>query len=199
MRSTRSFSYTAHRNLQATSVIFPYSTSECIKLPLQGKVSELKRYLRQNGGVPMAIRGGGKFCLRFSVRCTFCPCGLPLFQLRALYGKTDCEPGDQKHDKKEEKIDTSNEALMHAGWEKPLIFRGKRIDKPFIIRGGHQVYARSNTQPARIPPPPIHPEFLSFFLSSVCTSVFSFNKRQKRTRKRGEWKVKSNQRSCGPT
>ena len=26
--------------------------------------------------------GGGKFCLRFSIGCTFCPCGVPLFKLR---------------------------------------------------------------------------------------------------------------------
>ena len=32
-------------------------------------------------GVPMASRRG-QFCLRFSMRCAFCPCGLPLFQLR---------------------------------------------------------------------------------------------------------------------
>ena len=36
--------------------------------------------------------GGGTFCLRFSIRCAFCPCGLPLFQLGdfALYGETCC-------------------------------------------------------------------------------------------------------------
>ena len=26
--------------------------------------------------------GGGTFCLRFSIQCAYCPCGLPLFQLR---------------------------------------------------------------------------------------------------------------------
>ena len=38
----------------------------------------------ETGAFPWRV-GGGKFCLRFSIRCAFCPYGLPLFQLRNLY------------------------------------------------------------------------------------------------------------------
>ena len=39
-----------------------------------------------------------KFCSRFSIRCAFCPCGLPLFRLRdfASYRKTPKNPIDVK-------------------------------------------------------------------------------------------------------
>ena len=52
----------------------------------QGKVPELKRYVSWNRAFSWRV-GGGKFCLRFSVRCAFCPCGLPLFQLGDLYSQ----------------------------------------------------------------------------------------------------------------
>ena len=42
-------------------------------------VSELKQ-----GRFLWRVRGD-KFCLRFSIRYAFCPCGLPLFQLRCRF------------------------------------------------------------------------------------------------------------------
>ena len=33
----------------------------------------------ETGALPWRV-GGDKFCLRFSIQCAFCPCGLPLFQ-----------------------------------------------------------------------------------------------------------------------
>ena len=58
-----------------------------ISLSIQGKLPELERSLSWNGTwvwtevLPWRV-GGGKFCLRLSIPYAFCPCGLPLFQLR---------------------------------------------------------------------------------------------------------------------
>ena len=62
-------------------VVDGVTADEPSKIQVRGKV------LRVWTGAFRWRVGGGKFCLRFSVGCAFCPCGLPLFQLRdfALY------------------------------------------------------------------------------------------------------------------
>ena len=48
---------------------------------LIGKRNYKTKPLSWTGVFPWRV-AGDKFCLRFSIRCAFCPCGLPLLQLK---------------------------------------------------------------------------------------------------------------------
>ena len=61
----------------------------------------------ETGAFPWRV-GGGQFCLRSSIWCAFCPCGLPLFQLRCCFSLGTCRSN---------KINTAVESIWFPLWK----------------------------------------------------------------------------------
>ena len=88
----------------------------------------------ETGAFPWASRRG-KFCLRFSVPCAFCPCGLPLFQMRDRFNSGTLPRMDFYH------------CVVRGGiWPPrwPLVAaRGTQVMLSFLWRGQHRLISTS--------------------------------------------------------